>query len=260
MNFTSNAKDANSSKLFISNNGYIGVGSINPQYRFHIVDGDVAVDNGRLTIGSYLNDLDFDWGITSSKPIVVSNNAYPSVQVTGGDNDTFHTSIQLAVAMGDYYFSNNSKKGDAVIKAISAGNFIMTNEGGGDIKFASKQNFNATAKIQMTINNVGNVGIGTETPDAKFAVNGLIHTKEVRVDLIGWPDYVFKSTFQLTPLPELEKQIKTLGHLPEVPDAKTVESSGLIVGEMNKIFMKKIEELTLYVIELNKKIEQLTKK
>lgn len=215
---------------------------MNPQYRLQVADGAVAIDSGRLTIGSYLNDLDFDWGITSSKPIIVNNNIYPLVQVTGGDNNTFHTSIQMAVAMGDYYFSNNSKKGNAVIKAISAGNFIMTNEGGGDIKFATKQNFNATAKIQMTINNLGNVGIGAETPDAKFAVNGLFHTKEVRVDLMGWPDYVFKPTFQLTPLPELEKQIEVLGHLPDVPDAITMETNGLMVGEMNKILIKKIEE------------------
>jgi hypothetical protein len=112
-------------------------------------------------------------------------------------------------------------------------------------------------KTFFKILNNGSVGIGTTTPDSKLAVNGTIHSKEVKVDLIGWPDYVFEPTYNLKPLSEIETYIKENKHLPEVPSAKEVEKNGVLLGEMNKLLLKKVEELTLYMIEFKKRDELL---
>lgn len=105
--------------------------------------------------------------------------------------------------------------------------------------------------------NDGNVGIGTNIPDAPLAVNGRIHAREVKVDVIGWPDYVFSEVYPLPELEELENYIAENGHLINVPSASEVEENGLLVGEMNKLLLEKIEELTLYIIEQNGKQKQL---
>lgn len=107
----------------------------------------------------------------------------------------------------------------------------------------------------------GNVGIGTINPDEKLTVKGKIHTQEVRVDLLGplVPDYVFAKDYKLKSLQEIEDYIKQNSHLPEIPSAKEIEKNGLMLAEMNMSLLKKIEELTLYSIEQNKKTEAQAK-
>lgn len=113
--------------------------------------------------------------------------------------------------------------------------------------------------ISLLLN--GNVGIGTDnTFGYKLAVNGKIIAKdEIRSTLTGvsWPDYVFAPTYKLKPLFLLEKEIKTLGHLPEMPTAKEVETEGLSLTGVTTTLVKKVEELTLYTIDQQKEIEEL---
>lgn len=106
----------------------------------------------------------------------------------------------------------------------------------------------------------GNVGIGTITPDEKLSVNGKIHTKEVRVDLVGWSDFVFHDDYDLPSLQEVENYIKEKGHLKDIPSAKEVLENGILVGDMNAKLLQKIEELTLYVIEQQKLLEKQNSK
>lgn len=111
---------------------------------------------------------------------------------------------------------------------------------------------------KMTILDNGKVGIGTSSPDEKLTVNGNIHAKEVKIDLsIPAPDYVFASDYKLKSLQEVEEYIKQNSHLPEIPSAKEIEKNGLLLAEMNMSLLKKVEELTLYMIEQNKRIEKL---
>ncbi len=103
----------------------------------------------------------------------------------------------------------------------------------------------------------GNVGIGTSAPQAKLAVKGDIFAQKVKVTQSGWADFVFHPEYQLPSLQEVERFIKDNKHLPEIPSEKEVEKDGLDVGEMNKKLLQKVEELTLYIIELKKEsVEQ----
>ncbi len=111
--------------------------------------------------------------------------------------------------------------------------------------------------INMVIDSEGNIGMGTTLPQTKLAVNGNVTCKEVEVTLTGWSDYVFDEKYNLRSLENVEHFIINNGHLPDVPSAEEVESNGLKLGEMDATLLKKIEELTLHVIELNKRIKTL---
>ena len=116
---------------------------------------------------------------------------------------------------------------------------------------------------RLVINSNGNIGIGTTSPTEKLQVegniltNGEIYSTRVRVSQNpgNWPDYVFESGYDLTSLEEVESFINNNKHLPEVPSAKTVEKEGLDLGNMDATLLKKIEELTLHLIELNKTVK-----
>jgi uncharacterized protein YaiE (UPF0345 family) len=109
----------------------------------------------------------------------------------------------------------------------------------------------------VTILTNGDFGIGTTTPKEKLSVNGKIRAHEIKVEATNWPDYVFEEGYNVGTLTGLESYIKANKHLPEIPSAKEAETNGVELGEMNKLLLKKIEELTLYVIELKKEsIEQ----
>lgn len=118
---------------------------------------------------------------------------------------------------------------------------------------------NGTADLheRMRIMPNGNVGIGTSNPQNTLDVNGTIHTKEVRIDNDGWADFVFDKDYKLVTLAEIEAHIKEYRRLPEIPSEAEVKENGVDVGVMQVKLLQKIEELTLYVIEQDKKINKL---
>ena len=108
----------------------------------------------------------------------------------------------------------------------------------------------------------GNVGVGTNEPPAKFSVNGKVLAKEVHVCTSPdcWPDYVFGENYKLMNLKELDAYVKANKHLPGVPSVSEVEEQGDVdLGQMNAILLEKVEELTRYVIDLQKQIDELKK-
>ena len=119
----------------------------------------------------------------------------------------------------------------------------------------------AGMKQQLLIDENGNVGIGSSSPSQKLTVNGTIYGKEVKVDLsVPGPDYVFEKSYSLPTLEEVKSYIDQNKHLPEVPTAKEMEKNGVMLGEMNMLLLKKVEELTLYIIEQEKRIKALEEK
>ncbi len=106
--------------------------------------------------------------------------------------------------------------------------------------------------------NSGNVGIGTTSIGShKLAVEGSIGAREIKVEASGWSDFVFENDYDLRTLEEVEEHINENGHLPEIPSEAEVTENGINLGEMDAKLLQKIEELTLYMIDMNKRMNQL---
>jgi hypothetical protein len=120
------------------------------------------------------------------------------------------------------------------------------------------QSWGNAANTYMTINQ-GNVSIGTtDSKGYKFAVNGNAIATSMTVKLYAnWPDYVFKRNYQLPSLTDVKTYIDQNQHLPDMPSETEVAKDGINLGEMNKLLLKKVEELTLYLIEKDKQMEEL---
>ncbi len=124
--------------------------------------------------------------------------------------------------------------------------------------------YDATEKNFVMIRD--RIGIGTDSlfcadcNDYRLFVKDGIRTEKIKVDIAannGWADYVFAEDYNLMPLTQVEQFIKQNGHLPEVPTTQEAIANGIELKEMNILLLKKVEELTLYSIELQKRIEAL---
>jgi hypothetical protein len=108
----------------------------------------------------------------------------------------------------------------------------------------------------LVINGLSQVGVNTTyiPTGYQFAVNGSAIATSITVQLrSSWPDYVFKPSYQLPSLTDVKAYIDQNHHLPEIPSEQEVAKNGINLGEMNKLLLKKVEELTLYLIEKDKK-------
>ncbi|WP_416669829.1 hypothetical protein [Egbenema bharatensis] len=115
------------------------------------------------------------------------------------------------------------------------------------LRVYDEDNFGSSNLVpRFVINNVGNVGIGTATPQAKLDVNGDIKVKDWTLSV---PDYVFESDYELRNLNNLRNYIDRYKHLPEVPSAQAIHEEGVNLGEFCMSLLKKIEELSLYVLQ-----------
>jgi hypothetical protein len=121
----------------------------------------------------------------------------------------------------------------------------------------------------MVDGNTGNIGIGhtATAPSYKLSVEGTVGARKVKVTQAAWSDFVFHDNYKLPSLMEVENFVKKNKHLPGIPSEDEVVKDGVDVGEMDKLLLQKIEELTLYIIDLKKestrqqeKIDKLEKK
>ena len=164
--------------------------------------------------------------------------------MSGTDNFALNGPTSLYISMDNDNNSGSVPENNAIIF------------GRNDVSGAGA-NFNEL----MRINEDGNVGIGTSSIPStyKLAVDGKILAEEVKVALsTGWPDYVFTKDYERMPLQDLKSFIEKNHHLPNIPSQKEVkEAGGISVGEMNAKLLEKLEELTLYLIEEDEKIDAL---
>ncbi len=143
--------------------------------------------------------------------------------------------------------------GTTYLDTLLVNNQNATNGPYGSIQFVTNN------EIRLTIGGgtlAGNVGVGTTAPTEKLAVNGRIRAKEVIVET-NWSDFVFDPGYRLTPLAEVERRIRAERHLPGIPSAQEVAQGGVSLGEMQARLLQKVEELTLYTIQLQKENETL---
>jgi len=112
-----------------------------------------------------------------------------------------------------------------------------------------------TSQLGMHILSNGNIGIGTISPVARLTVNGNILAKEIKIKTdITVPDYVFENDYNLMTLSDIEQFVKEHKHLPEIPSGDSIGKNGLDLAEINLLLLKKIEELTLHLIEKEKEL------
>ena len=215
--------------------GNVGIGISTPQAKLDVVGNGKFSNN--LTVGG-----NFGIGTTApSEKLDIAGN----IKMNGNQ-------IYLA---GDhnhglgYYNTYAGLAVDGPVLYGFSGGALGTNQSG-------------TQNTVLYWNANGEVGIGTDltsnTLHYKLAVNGGIRAKSLKVEP-SWADCVFEKNYSLSTIEEVEQYIKKFGHLPEIPSAEEIKTNGADVGELLKLQMQKIEELTLYVIQLQKEINDIKK-
>jgi hypothetical protein len=151
---------------------------------------------------------------------------------------------------------------EIMARSNGASSHLYLQNEGGNVSIGDPTFFNSSHRLGVEGNLVvtGAIRIGTTVGPGgyKLAVDGKAICTELLVRLVpNWPDYVFSKDYKLPELNDVENFINKNNHLPGIPSAKTIEANGMNVGEMQKLQMEKIEELTLYIIDLKKEIEKL---
>jgi hypothetical protein len=185
------------------------------------------------------------WNTNSSNVgIGTSGNSYINSKLTVRGNveiqNSSGTKLIYFPASGNSYFNNGGNVGIGTTNPDAR--FVVR---GGESQFAYYSYF------------ASNVGIGTTNPSSALCVNGTIRAREVVVTTQGWPDHVLKPDYNLKPLHEVEKYIKKNSHLEGIPSEKEIKVKGIPMGEMQAKLLQKLEETTLYLIEMKKENEQL---
>jgi hypothetical protein len=165
----------------------------------------------------------------------------------------------LTIKGGIIFNQENPDKTAAILEAVPPGYHVPGILFGTKTSYAEPGAGSTDWYHRMFIHPNGNVGIGTTDPTDKLSVNGKIRAKEIKVETANWPDYVFAKDYALPSLKETEKHIHENGHLPGIPSANEVKSNGVDLGEMNAKLLQKVEELTLHLIQLDKKVNAQNK-
>ncbi len=202
-------------------------------------DGKISTDVGSLILTPNSGNV----GIGTSSPA-------GKLDVSG----QFYTNVGNSIVLRA---QNGSDEGGQLrFEGAGTNRYFFLDNFEGKLRFISQDASNESSKL--TILNDGTVGIGITNPSAtyKLSVNGKVKAAEVIVEST-WPDFVFADDYHLRPLSEVEQYLKANKHLPEIPSEKEVAENGVSVGEMQSKLLQKIEELTLYVIELKKENDRL---
>jgi hypothetical protein len=283
----------NGTHIFNTNTGNVGVGLNTPTSLLHVgksmTEPTIRVQNlggaGGATYQMTDNTSGADWKFkaTNTGGFKIRDNAFALDVMTIEANsqaNTFYVNSGGEVALGGvpnggrlylygseayYPFVNFDPvaNANAGLCFREAGTFVAWLWRSGADDLVRINNANSAYRNDITILSDGRVGIGTAAPATGYAlsVNGKAVCTEVLVDAVAnWPDYVFHNDYKLMSLGELEKSIKENNHLPGIPSAATAEESGILLGDMQKKLLEKVEELTLYTIQQDKQITDLQKK
>lgn len=260
-------------------NGNVGIGTTSPTSKLD-VRGDVKIDSV-LNVG---DSLVVARGATISEDLKVTEDTYlnGSLKLKSLKNETTTDAGLLLIDP-----EGNVTRGGALLAEVYADISRECKDGNGGFTTPANPTWaNRPGAIYATQQCVPDVkvGIGTTEPAAKLHIllndeapgiqthalvvertngtkilqlteEGLLQAREIKVDLMSWPDYVFENEYPLPPLDELAAYIEHYGHLPNVRSACDMEREGMNVSETSVLLMEKIEELTLYLIDLQEQLQ-----
>jgi trimeric autotransporter adhesin len=243
-------------QVAIDQDGEVGIGTMTPLAKLHIPAGQDAdlssTTNGFIMLGSGSgtsllldnNEIMVRSNYTTPGTLAIQNDGG---QVTIGAATTINKGGQSLILSGTtpsltFAQPSNPTK-NSFIAQTGDGMVVGVNNG----------------YIQLDGTQVAIGGVVPAASAYKLTVTGKIICEELKVKLVSsvWPDYVFDKKYKLPTLTDVEKFIAKNNHLPNIPSATEVEKNGIEVGDMQKKMMEKIEELTLYIIDLQKQVDAL---
>lgn len=251
-------KKGTSNYFFIQNDGNIGIGNAAPAEKLQV--------NGKIRFGTTaLVSLD-----------ATTDGLNTNIRLT---NPQFGSAFFNAARFGGLPYSATNQFIDLSGNGVRIQSYYVAVADWGALDINTDQAITGAGLKLLTIKNAGvmksyidkdggaffnsavNIGAASIPSGYKLAVGGSIIAEKLRVKLqsAGWPDYVFTNEYRLRPLNEVEKFIQQNKHLPDVPSAKQVGDEGIDVGDNQAVLLKKIEELTLYLIEQNKQLNEQNK-
>lgn len=263
-NLTFNPSTANSQFFINGTNGNVGIGNVNPSSKLEVT-GVLKSNQGVFNSSQPNGTTYLSGGIKNDKCIVLAAGSeigtgdgyintrqlnfydFPGPNAGSNIGSAFHFGIEdrndfgrfrmIAYTGGKTYFSVNNRLQQEL--------FTLNEDGNDNVTLAlSKPN---------SFLGIGTTSFVDGTDTYRLAVNGSVRAHRVRV-YTTWADFVFEKNYDLPTLEEVEKHIQDNGHLKDIPSAIEVEKNGIELGEMNKRLLQKVEELTLYVIQLNKEL------
>ena len=265
-----------SERFTLLQNGNIGIGTSAPGSRLSVISGNNSIAlfqnssaaNSYVTVANSIGGMNMGVGALTPHPYLwsntgtffVGNDGNPTLSVYGMNNGTVGIGTVTPAAKLDLNFFNPAGEIPQSGLLLQTNSFYTPNNANNSYYMKTLDKGNGS--VAFIIKGNGQVGIGTENiGSCKLAVDGRIGARGIKVTVDpNFPDYVFEPSYKLRPLANLEQFINQNKHLPGIPSAEEVKKEGGIeLGDMNVKLLEKIEELTLYVIELKKENEQMKK-
>jgi hypothetical protein len=238
-------------------NGKIGLNVFGENNTLSIVGGGTALNGSDRKIKMWANGgTIFTGGANFSSSLIVSNSTTnPTLDISGGKGNISSTEGDFRIGTA----ANRLKMGVFTTGGTAGQSRIFSSGTSARLTFG----LNSLDIIGILPDNNGTIVIGNGTGISDFAagyklnVQGKIVCTELMVKAVAaWPDYVFNPGYSKLSIPELSSYIQQNRHLPGIPAAAEIEKSGIEMGEMQRKMMEKIEELTLYIIELEKRLQK----